>query len=286
MTLMTSIPSGLVSTGAVTGRSNFYIYGLYAKNRLQELFYIGKGCNKRMYRHFTEEPPKTHKKRILNKYSCYPMFIAGGLSEKFAYALEERLVDLYSNPANKMRGGLGGKSGRVLSRPTREKIRAANTGKTPTAETKAKISKSNKEYYTLNPPQKGSGHFNYGRKHCLSEQDSRLGPKLDLNFIAYHMWAYEISGLSLFEYVKNKPFTFGAFSDWRSKRFSYLANPIVIKIAKKPRKQMYSPNFIKVAIKLFLKSGLTQLAFASQLGIPRGTLNGFLIKARDLRHSL
>jgi DNA-binding transcriptional regulator YiaG len=129
-----------------------------------------------------------------------------------------------------------------------------------------------------------------GSRKATSALDKKLGIKVDLNFVAYHMWAYEISGLSLAEYVKNKPFTFGAFSDWRSRRFKHLSNcnnkAGPSKLNKKRHQFKYRLEFIATTIKLFKKSKLSQQNFANTLGIPRTTLNKFIISAHDPNHPL
>jgi hypothetical protein len=252
--------------------SNFYVYGLYAINRFNKLFYIGKGSKKRIYRHFKEEPQDTHKRRVLNKYQCYPMFILGGITEDFAYALENKLVDLYwTQLTNKMRGGVGGKSGRKVSDRVKQILKSKNSGKT-----QAKISAALKAHFALSPALKGELNHNFGKTHSYPLNHSKRKIKTNLNFVAYHMWAYEISGLSMAEYVKNKPFTFGTFSDWRFKRFRHLTTAITSVIKKRPKPSKYSLEFKQLAIRLYKKSKLSQEAFSFILGIPRSTLNGFI----------
>ena len=214
------------------------------------------------------------------------MFIIGGITETFAYALEEKLVDLYNKQlCNKIRGGHGSKSGLKVSKNTRQKIRVANTGKKHSTATKEKIKQARKNQVIP----RGVDSPNYGRKHTASEIAARCKIKLDLNFVAYHIWAYEISGLSMAQYTKSMPFTTGTLADWRVRysQFRSVENKAGPNKQNKKRKDCpkYSRDFKMTAVKLFLKSGLTQKAFANILDIPRASLNNFIREARDLNHA-
>jgi hypothetical protein len=259
----------------------FYVYGLYAMGRDHPLFYVGKGCGRRMFRHAAEEPTGTYKHRILNKYRCYPMIISGGLTESFAYALEHLLVKLYRKKlCNARDGGLGNMAGAKHSETTKARLRQVNLGKQCPQKTKAKISLALKRHFTRCPQLKGSKHFNYGRKHTVPVGSPRRQTKVDLDFVAYHIWAYEISGLSAADYAVGKPFTKATLVEWRGRRFKQFATKKPKPTRKHKANPKYCSEFTQTAVRMFGKSDMTQAVFANYLGIPRSTLNQFIQNAR------
>ena len=144
---------------------DFYVYGLFEpKEKVDSCFYIGKGTEYRMKKHFwswclienaTGSNEKISKIKTLqeNGKKPYPSKIADGLSEDKAYELEEFLIEEIGreNLTNDVPGGKGPFSGKdhpmygksqELTKETRQKISESLSGRTLSEEHKRKISES------------------------------------------------------------------------------------------------------------------------------------------------
>ena len=144
----------------------FYVYGIFKRlknEKLDECFYIGKGCSNRLNIHLRESHLKRcdneEKKCKIESSQCvYSKKIIGGLNEELAYKLEEKLISEVGlkNLTNKHSGGkgpprMGGKDhplyGKERSEEVKKKVRKKNTGE-------------NHHYYNVT----GDDHPQYGRK--------------------------------------------------------------------------------------------------------------------------
>lgn len=127
----------------------FYVYGLYAPGRAKgELFYIGKGKNRRMNQHFegNHRCKNLHKQSVIKKYpNSYPKIIRQGLSENAAYTLEMELIKEFRPQLTNLTDGGEGRKGHTPSFETRAKMSLSSTGKKHTDQSKIKISKANLE---------------------------------------------------------------------------------------------------------------------------------------------
>lgn len=128
-----------------------YVY-LHRKKSNGEIFYIGKGRNKRAWK-------KTQRsdwwKRIEAKHGRTVEIVCRNLTDEQAFELEKDLIDWIGleNLCNLREGGDGGyalsnelkqllskaNKGKFVSAETREKIRKASTGRKHTEETKRKL---------------------------------------------------------------------------------------------------------------------------------------------------
>lgn len=79
---------------------NYYVYGLFAEERIPELFYIGKGSGNRLNAHFTPSAIKAanaHKQNILLKYKCKAVILSANLTENEAFNKEIKLIHIYQS---------------------------------------------------------------------------------------------------------------------------------------------------------------------------------------------
>lgn len=124
----------------MAGSNNTTCFYVYVHYKLSDgkPFYVGKGKGNR-YLHTTKRNAKW--KAIYNKHGLDSYIIFDNLEEKEALALEvDAIAELRYfgyNLANLTNGGESN-SGRVVSKETREKIRAARIGKKPSPESTAK----------------------------------------------------------------------------------------------------------------------------------------------------
>lgn len=141
--------------------SKFYVYGLFKPNPdLDRCFYIGKGCEYRMYLHLTKgfshnNPYKKNKieKIRRNGKEPYAKKIVDDLTEDKAYELEEFLIKEIGleNLTNLCGGGLGASSGKnnhnyntSRDKETRRKISKSLKGRSRSESLKEKVSKAHK----------------------------------------------------------------------------------------------------------------------------------------------
>ena len=155
--------------------NNFYVYQLRLSGE-DKPFYIGKGKDKRSEGHFKEHSLKhaSYKNHVIKKalrdgVEVLSEIIHRDLTEADAYSKEHELIAFYGRHnfggclTNVSEGGVGG-NGRYTRTPEiREKIGAANRGKKPSEESRAKMSESQKRRYA-----EGAVGANAGRK--LSEE--------------------------------------------------------------------------------------------------------------------
>lgn len=130
--------------------TQFYTY-LYLDPKDGTPIYVGKGSCRRAWGHFTSKNRlgRIIRKRILEGYVVEPI-ISNAPSEFGALATEIFWISVYGREdlgtgtlLNRTSGGEGC-SGIIHSIETREKMRAAQKGKTKSVETKAKISAAKK----------------------------------------------------------------------------------------------------------------------------------------------
>lgn len=121
---------------------DYYVY-LHRKKTNGEVFYVGKGCNRRAY---DTKDRSEHWKRTSKKYGFTVEIISNGLQDWYAKELESDYIayygrnDLdYGKLVNFTDGG-DGISGLVHSEETKDKLRRANLGKKATEEARAKMS--------------------------------------------------------------------------------------------------------------------------------------------------
>ena len=164
---------------------NYYVYGLYESEDAKFPFYIGKGCGKRMYKHFMEsvKSHNPHKERTIQKAkregkNPEARIIKDKLPEEKAYNIEYLLINIhYENLTNITRSwgnGVGseqvsgeknpmyGKT-RTFSEETKQKMGKAFRGKNLSEEHKEKISKSHK----------GKTHNQEARKKMRKKAEGR-----------------------------------------------------------------------------------------------------------------
>jgi hypothetical protein len=147
---------------------NYYVYGLYAPTRpTGSLFYIGKGKNSRLYKHYQQCSLRksTHKNNVIAFYNTYPCPIHGGLTEQFAFELEKCLIKLYKQQLTNKTDGGEGTSGRTHSKQTRAKISASNKGKKLSKAHIAILSKVNKHKTVSKDTREKLSKANQGKKH-------------------------------------------------------------------------------------------------------------------------
>lgn len=123
--------------------NNFYVYAHYNPIK-KEVFYIGKGKDKRAY----VKSRNKHWKNIVNKYGYEVQFIATDLSEIEAHEMEIKLIKdigrriTKTGPLiNRTTGGEGA-SGIIPTKKTRDKIRITLKGRPLDETRKNKIAKS------------------------------------------------------------------------------------------------------------------------------------------------
>lgn len=106
----------------------FYVYAHYRLSDGQ-LFYIGKGKNKRAW---TKNKRNNYWNNVVNKHGFYVSLLAQDLTEEDAYVLEKQVIELFKTMycplTNLTAGGVGGK-GYVASEETRKKMSIARKGK-------------------------------------------------------------------------------------------------------------------------------------------------------------
>lgn len=125
---------------------DFYVY-IHRKPATGEIFYVGKGCEKRAWD--TKERNR-HWKAVARKHGFVVEIVEAGLQEWAAFELERCLIALYGrndlglgNLVNYTDGGEGS-CGVVQSEKTRQKKAAMRIGKKHSEAVKSKISETNR----------------------------------------------------------------------------------------------------------------------------------------------
>lgn len=131
--------------------NNFYVYGLFVEGDSMP-FYIGKGKERRMYKHFQECEKGTnpHKDRKIEKAKrsnkeVYAKKIYKNLNENEAYMREWILINMYYPKLTNIEteyGNGGGNKGKETREKISRKVRKAMSGTTRSEETKRKISET------------------------------------------------------------------------------------------------------------------------------------------------
>lgn len=103
----------------------FYIY-IHTIIETNEIFYIGKGSNKRAWNTHTRNE---FWKRITNKYPYKIDIVFQSYSENDVYKKEIELINLHRPKANLVSGGKGGRTGMKLSDEIKNKISKKLKGK-------------------------------------------------------------------------------------------------------------------------------------------------------------
>lgn len=119
--------------------NRFYVYE-HLKPNTGEVFYIGKGCDKRA---FQKRSRNNHWNNIVNKYGLEVNIVYNNLTNSEASQKEIDLIDFYglNNLCNMTQGGDGCAS---LKQESKDKISNSLKGRIQSQETKDKRSKTSK----------------------------------------------------------------------------------------------------------------------------------------------
>ena len=137
-------------------KPGYYVYGNYIFE--YEPFYVGKGCNGRMYAHLQNGNQKLGKnKHFTNKINKirrvtgsdpFIIKVNEGITEDISFELERELICVIGRHDEKLGplcnhtdGGEGNK-GRIVNEETRKKLSKAQKGKIVSKETLQKMSRS------------------------------------------------------------------------------------------------------------------------------------------------
>lgn len=135
-------------------REIFYTYIYYDPSRGNEPFYVGKGVNRRAWKHLTRKDklPFGNRLRKLKRNDIMPIIgIYGGLNEELSYLLEIELISKFGRKdlgkgtlLNLTDGGEGGPG--IKRTPEQNKINSESKKGIPKSEEhKKNISKGKKE---------------------------------------------------------------------------------------------------------------------------------------------
>jgi hypothetical protein len=129
--------SKLSQKGVDLNLSKFYVYE-HLKPNTGEVFYIGKGCDKRAYQ---KRSRNNHWTNIVNKYGLEVNIVYNNLTNSEASQKEIDLIEFYGldNLCNMTQGGDGCV---LLKQESKDKISNSLKGKIQSQETKDKRSKS------------------------------------------------------------------------------------------------------------------------------------------------
>lgn len=157
----------------------YYTY-LHTRNDNGQVFYIGKGTNKRAW----AVERNNHWCSIVSKHGFTVQIIAYWTTEKEAFEHEKLLIasfiDMGYNLANKTPGGEGIPKGYKFSEETKRKIALSHLGSKRTEETKQKMSKSSAwrgHTYTTSG-MTGKQHTEFSRtKMSISRKGAKQSPE-------------------------------------------------------------------------------------------------------------
>lgn len=159
---------------AIKMKNNFYIY-IHVKPHNGEIFYVGKGRNKRAY---SKSYRNTFWHNIVQKHSFDVFILENNLTEQEAFELEMKYIkrvgrrDLKTGTLVNMSDGGEGNAGRIFSDEHRKKMSEAKKGrKGPkhSEETKKKIAESKKG----NKCAKGYKHTDEAKKKMSAAHKGR-----------------------------------------------------------------------------------------------------------------
>jgi len=136
-------------------RNNFYVY-LHKNIITQEVFYIGKGINKRAW---SKHKRSSFWNNYVNKHNGFIVEIyKEGLSEKDSFDLEKELISKYGRRDNEsgilvnLTDGGEGSSGNILSKESKNKVSKNNgrywLGRKIPLKTRVKISNTLRGRFT------------------------------------------------------------------------------------------------------------------------------------------
>ena len=123
---------------------DFYVY-LHHKKDTNEVFYIGKGKEKRAYVKNRRNP---YWKNIVNKHGYYVTFLKQNITEKEAFDLEMLTIKQYKEqgiPLTNMTDGGEGLSGIVVSEETRKKLSLIRSNISEETREKLRIARKGKK---------------------------------------------------------------------------------------------------------------------------------------------
>lgn len=149
----------------------FYVYAHYTADT-NELFYIGKGKNKRAWQ-ANGKNRSNYWHNIVNKHQGFRVeILLDKLDEASSYNEEAKLVEQHSPRANIAKGGHG-PIGVTRSAETRNKISIAQSGRLLSEETKKRISVKQKESYSRSDRQSIKGKKQSMETRLKKSQNSK-----------------------------------------------------------------------------------------------------------------